>query len=73
MPIKNKLSDVVKFELIEGDGFPKIEMELRFARYELEVNHLENAKKFVELLDQAIRMQEPIKEKAKGLPKFYKG
>lgn len=73
MALQHRISDAVHMH-VEHDpkGFPVIEIEFKYVRYRLVIDHKTNAEKLIELIQQNIGLDKERIKEAPELPKFYK-
>ena len=73
MPFRYRLSDIVKMDIVEEKGVKVIELEFRFARYQLILDDEENSKKLIEMIiGKIVWPKKEVEEKtAVKMPRFY--
>jgi hypothetical protein len=69
------MSSVVKMDVVEEKGVKVIELEFKFAKYQLILDDETNTKKFIELIMGKVIWPEKEKSEKENvkLPKFYQG
>jgi hypothetical protein len=73
IPFKYKLSDLVRMDILDIGGVKVLELEFRFARYQLILDDEEKTKQLVELFTGKIVWPDKGEKEKKEvqLPRFY--